>query len=164
MLSHPCVAPILYVWALDGGGVFVYIRQAMSPRVIKIKRRSVSAPSPAKAKRRPLTTRTASSATTTRRPGTAGYGNQRPAKHKPQGGPPVALFVVIGFVVVLLIGLGVASSSSRCSTPHRVQNQTYQRQGSRQSDHPMRDYMESHEEPELLKARKARMAGKQPRR
>jgi hypothetical protein len=90
---------------------FFVNREAMPPKVIKIKRRSVSDPAPAPA------TRTAA-----RRPGTAGYGNQQRAKRKPQGGPPVALFVVIGFVVVLLIGLGVASSSSR-----RVQNRISQR-------------------------------------
>ena len=80
----------------------------------------------------------------------------------------MALFVVIGFVVVLLIGLGVASSSSRRpAPPRRVQNKTSQRQGAKKFDRPvgeMRDYMLSHQEPELLKARKARKAGKRPKR
>ena len=143
----------------------------MPPKVIKIKRRSVSDPAPATpvagTRRRPQTTRTASPATA-RRPGTAGYGDQQRGKRKPQGGPPVALFVVIGFVVVLLIGLGVASSSSRRAAPRRVQNRTSQRQAAPQKfTRPvgeMRDYMLSHKEPELLKARKARKSGKRPKR
>ena len=139
----------------------------MAPKVIKIKRHSISAPPPTEARRPPQSTRTASPATTARRPGAAGYREQKPAKRKPQGGPPVALFVVIGFVVILLIGLGVASNSSRRAAPRPVQKQAYQRQSPKSSRRPvgeMRDYMLSHEEPELLKARKARVRGKRPKR
>ena len=79
----------------------------------------------------------------------------------------MALFVVIGFVVILLIALGVASSSSPRPAPRRVQKQPAQRQSPKRSRRPvgeMRDYMLSHEEPELLKARKARVRGKRPKR
>jgi hypothetical protein len=70
-------------------------------------------------------------------------------------------------VVILLIALGVASNSSRRAAPRPVQKQTYQRQSSKKSRRPvgeMRDYMLAHEEPELLKARKARLRGKRPKR
>ncbi len=79
----------------------------------------------------------------------------------------MALFVVIGFVVIVLIGVGVASNSSRRAAPRRVQKQASQRQSPKQSRRPvgeMRDYMLAHEEPELLKARKARVRGKRPKR
>jgi hypothetical protein len=143
----PCVQN-KYGLALDGGGVLFVSKEPMPPKVIKIKRHSISAPAPATP--------------------AAGYGNQQQAKRKPQGGPPVALFVVIGFVVVLLIGLGVAiSSSSRSAPPRPVQSPTSQRQSAKKFRRPvgeMRDYMLSHQEPELLKARKARKAGKRPKR
>lgn len=140
-------------------------------KVIKVKRQSVSAPPPppTPAPRagnirytRPVSTAAAPSA---QRPA-AGQARTAPKRKQAAGGPPVALFAVIGLVVVVLIAIGIAISSNSASPPpQRAQATTIQRGGPKEFDRPlgdMRDYMKAREEPELLKQRKARMAGKRP--